>query len=271
MEHEISGGCHTEPCPSGVNYMNIYRFNIKDPENVPKLRFSYGKVRGDDYELIINFKSKYIKVQKPVPESIKNLKTTFLGYGSNVSVDIDVVSNSTLNVRAYGDKAITGLSWYLENEDDLVQNYSDLVEFHGSSYDKDSDINTFTFTVKVDDLALPILKFSYDINSSRSNGSTITYKLKGYSVDKKKCPIVKYPCCKRLGQLSVYDDSLGAWGIQDGNWCFIDPNNAINCNAKRLGYPCCSWGIPSVYYDDVGSWGIEDGDWCGQPIVNYAN
>jgi len=69
-----------------------------------------------------------------------------------------------------------------------------------------------------------------------------------------------YPCCS-AGADVVYEDEQGQWGVENGDWCGIEPvSQATSCWADP--YPCCN-GNEVVYTDEQGDWGVENGEWCG--------
>jgi hypothetical protein len=72
-----------------------------------------------------------------------------------------------------------------------------------------------------------------------------------------------YPCCK--GNVVVYTDNDGSWGVENGDWCGISAANAAtatNCWSQKLGYKCCN-GCNVVTTDESGKWGVENNEWCG--------
>jgi len=70
-----------------------------------------------------------------------------------------------------------------------------------------------------------------------------------------------YHCCKSTTTPSIYHDSDGHWGIENGVWCGI-PSSI--CWSQNLGYPCCSSSSTTIYYiNNNGQWGIENNNWCG--------
>lgn len=71
----------------------------------------------------------------------------------------------------------------------------------------------------------------------------------------------KYECCKKCQ--TVYTDDEGQWGVENKNWCFIEPShcssseNTVNTNT----YPTCNHcNIHTT--DETGNWGIENNNWC---------
>jgi len=82
-----------------------------------------------------------------------------------------------------------------------------------------------------------------------------------------------YPCCNSCD--IIYSDNEGDWGIDFGNWCFINNYKCEllglaqpkpkYCKFEALGYSCCS-SCGRVYFEDGdGKWGVENGNWCGMP------
>nr|AAC09066.1 1,4-beta-D-glucan-cellobiohydrolase [Orpinomyces sp. PC-2] len=81
-----------------------------------------------------------------------------------------------------------------------------------------------------------------------------------------------YPCCQNCGEV-FYTDSDGQWGIENNDWCLIQPskcNSNQSCKFNALGYSCCSH-CNSVYSDNDGQWGIENGNWCGLKDSGFGN
>jgi len=80
-----------------------------------------------------------------------------------------------------------------------------------------------------------------------------------------------YNCCNTCEVL--FTDSEGDWGMDFGDWCFINQQKcqllngvaANTCKFEALGYKCCSTCGQVFYTDNDGSWGVENGDWCGMP------
>jgi len=75
-----------------------------------------------------------------------------------------------------------------------------------------------------------------------------------------------YACCK--GCESQYSDNDGEWGIENNEWCGVDPVKCKNpvkpstCFSIPLGFPCCE-GCIVAYTDNDGKWGVENNEWCG--------
>ncbi|ORX78042.1 hypothetical protein BCR32DRAFT_328678 [Anaeromyces robustus] len=69
-----------------------------------------------------------------------------------------------------------------------------------------------------------------------------------------------YPCCE--GDVVVYVDKDGEWGVENGNWCGIG-GVIDSCFSVALGYPCCESSCNVYYTDNDGEWGVENGNWCG--------
>ncbi|ORX66085.1 hypothetical protein BCR32DRAFT_226002 [Anaeromyces robustus] len=71
-----------------------------------------------------------------------------------------------------------------------------------------------------------------------------------------------YPCCKE-GAEAIYEDAQGKWGVENGQWCGIEPEQPSYAACWSLpDYPCCE-GTDVVYSDASGDWGVENGQWCG--------
>ena len=71
-----------------------------------------------------------------------------------------------------------------------------------------------------------------------------------------------YPCCN--GNVVVYTDNDGKWGVENNNWCGISDDKVdSDCWANALNYPCCKYTTQVVEVDNDGKWGIENNEWCG--------
>jgi len=84
-----------------------------------------------------------------------------------------------------------------------------------------------------------------------------------------------FPCCKSTTPVS-YEDSDGAWGIENNEWCGIPtpeptPAPSNDCWAKSQGYDCCPSGTEVKFTDEFGDWGVVNNEWCGiiaeKPVV----
>jgi len=71
-----------------------------------------------------------------------------------------------------------------------------------------------------------------------------------------------YACCSPNNTQVIYQDELGDWGVENGDWCGITKNK---CWSEELGYPCCSSCSQVYYTDSDGYWGVENNEWCGLP------
>jgi len=82
-------------------------------------------------------------------------------------------------------------------------------------------------------------------------------------VSVKACSFAPYPCCSE-GIESIYEDEQGSWGVENNEWCGIEPVGQATSSCWSLpGYPCCESTTEVVFTDDDGDWGIENGAWCG--------
>jgi len=97
---------------------------------------------------------------------------------------------------------------------------------------------------------------SYEYQSGNNNNNSYNNTSQCFSV------ALGYPCCK--GNIVVYTDNDGKWGVENGNWCGIEnTSSAVFCWSAALGYPCCVSTSDVYYTDNDGKWGVENGDWCG--------
>jgi len=79
-----------------------------------------------------------------------------------------------------------------------------------------------------------------------------------------------HECCVFPNPELKMTDEVGNWGIENNEWCLIDPNYVSEipvskCWSISEGYPCCKdKNTPVRYVESNGSkYGIENGDWCG--------
>jgi len=116
--------------------------------------------------------------------------------------------------------------------------------------------------------ALTIPLFTKVLADSTEN--ILNIDLGTYNVHNKKrsneCPIQDYSCCTNPKAKVRYTDKDGDWGVENGEWCFInsgkEDNDEINvCPIKD--YPCCANINAKVRYTDKdGDWGVENSQWC---------
>jgi len=98
--------------------------------------------------------------------------------------------------------------------------------------------------------------------------------LLNHSVLSKSCSFesIGYPCCKTTCE-SVYTDESGDWGVENNEWCGIEPTcgqePAVDddCWSLSLGYSCCADGTDVIYTDESGDWGYVDDEWCGIKVT----
>jgi len=81
------------------------------------------------------------------------------------------------------------------------------------------------------------------------------------------CHNTGYPCCYKTEKL-VTTDSVGFWGIENGDWCLFEEPiiKPGGCWSEFQGFPCCKDKHTVLYYVDPNTgdeWGVENDDWCG--------
>ncbi|ORX59252.1 hypothetical protein BCR36DRAFT_317231 [Piromyces finnis] len=80
-----------------------------------------------------------------------------------------------------------------------------------------------------------------------------------------------HECCVFPNPTLQMTDQVGNWGIENNEWCLIDPNYVSEvpvseCWSLSEGYPCCKDNNTPVKYvtPSTGTkYGIENGEWCG--------
>jgi len=72
-----------------------------------------------------------------------------------------------------------------------------------------------------------------------------------------------YACCSPNNTSVIYQDEIGDWGVENGDWCGITKAAKPSCWAEKLGFSCCSTCSEVIYVDGDGNWGIENNNWCG--------
>jgi len=174
---------------------------------------------------------------------------------------IDIEANRIVNLKLKGNiNRRSGYTWSLYNIDDVKRNYDYLVEPLHHYYDKNSDTTYYIFHFKTQNKILPTFVFEYK-NGTKVD-CTVIAKFIGKSLNRSKCAIDKFPCCKQSNPVVYLTDSLGDWSMENSDWCYIKEN--LNCFSIALGYPCCKDKNTAVALrDNDGKWGVENGNWCG--------
>jgi len=251
----------------GCGGIRTLTFYIKKAINdLPKIKLVYKRSQDKIYlgEVEVT-----LKLNETTPETKKITKklVTSNNIGAKEISSVIIEDNNTLLTIEISDDTSLGYSWFLGNKEDL-KHYSHLVELKDSTVEMNCNDNgcsskIFQFLVKNANKQLPKLDFVYAVSEGEFVQMEFIVNLKGASVDDSQCLVDDYPCCIKAKPIVISTDSLGNWGAENSNWCFIKETD-YQCFSERLGYPCCSPENTEIVLTDIdGHWGVENNNWCG--------
>jgi len=277
---EYRGDTYKSDCANprmkGCSSTRTLIFYIKDAtQTLPKIHMVYKRSTLNLGEIVVT-----LKPEEAQPKEITKQWITSTEEGVKETTTLTVERDLLLHIELL-DSTTQGYTWYLGNRKNLQKYYSSLVEIMESDHSEKTDcteegnnacpsVQRFTFQIKNDTKQLPKLEFIYSKSKTEKAQQRYTVQLVGAGITNEgdACPVDDYACCSSSKAKVVYSDSLGDWGVENQQWCFILPqqpqsSSSPTCFSEPLGYPCCPPGAKTVYTDEDGDWGVENKKWCG--------